>query len=67
MRLSELEAALEEASAQREELLESRRLEVADLQAQIDAMDKQLLSHKKFIEARARPFRIFSFTLQACK
>ncbi|XP_065301789.1 rootletin-like isoform X12 [Dermacentor albipictus] len=50
VRLSELEAALEEASAQREELLESRRLEVADLQAQIDAMDKQLLSHKKFIE-----------------
>ncbi|KAL1439097.1 hypothetical protein MTO96_047555 [Rhipicephalus appendiculatus] len=49
-RLAELEAALEEASTQREELLESRRLEVADLQAQIDAMDKQLLSHKKFIE-----------------
>ncbi|XP_037562482.1 protein lava lamp isoform X4 [Dermacentor silvarum] len=50
VRLAELEAALEEASTQREELLESRRLEVADLQAQIDAMDKQLLSHKKFIE-----------------
>ncbi|XP_077554393.1 uncharacterized protein LOC144169219 isoform X3 [Haemaphysalis longicornis] len=49
-RLAELEAALEEASAQREELLEGRRLEVADLHAQIDAMDKQLLSHKKFIE-----------------
>nr|XP_037285600.1 LOW QUALITY PROTEIN: A-kinase anchor protein 9-like [Rhipicephalus microplus] len=49
-RLAELEAALEEASTQREELLETRRLEVADLQAQIDAMDKQLLSHKKFIE-----------------
>ncbi|XP_077514434.1 uncharacterized protein LOC144125168 isoform X5 [Amblyomma americanum] len=52
-RLAELEAALEEASAQREELLESRRLEVADMQAQIDAMDKQLLSHKKFIEEQA--------------
>lgn len=49
-RLAELEAALEEASAQREELIEGRRLEVADLHAQIDAMDKQLLSHKKFIE-----------------
>ncbi|KAH7966583.1 hypothetical protein HPB49_017887 [Dermacentor silvarum] len=67
VRLAELEAALEEASTQREELLESRRLEVADLQAQIDAMDKQLLSHKKFIEARARPLHIFSFTLQACE
>ncbi|CAN7997228.1 unnamed protein product [Ixodes hexagonus] len=49
-RVGELEAALEEACLQREEVLEMRRQEVADLQAQIDAMDKQLLSHKKFIE-----------------
>uniref|UniRef100_A0A6B0VIN9 Putative a-kinase anchor protein 9-like isoform x1 n=1 Tax=Ixodes ricinus TaxID=34613 RepID=A0A6B0VIN9_IXORI len=49
-RVGELEAALEEACLQREEVLEMRRQEMADLQAQIDAMDKQLLSHKKFIE-----------------
>ncbi|XP_042149894.1 pericentrin [Ixodes scapularis] len=49
-RVGELEAALEEACLQREEVLEMRRQELADLQAQIDAMDKQLLSHKKFIE-----------------
>ncbi|XP_064456387.1 centrosome-associated protein CEP250-like isoform X3 [Ornithodoros turicata] len=49
-RIVELEGVLEEASAQRELLFEERQREIADLLAQIEGMDKQLQSNKKFIE-----------------
>lgn len=49
-RLHQMEIALEELNAEKDDLMEQKCKEIRDLKAEMEAMEKQLQSNRKFIE-----------------
>lgn len=45
-----MEIALEELNAEKDDLMEQKCKEIRDLKAEMEAMEKQLQSNRKFIE-----------------
>ncbi|GFT96355.1 PACT_coil_coil domain-containing protein [Nephila pilipes] len=53
-RLHQMEMELDGLKAEKEEILEMKCKEIRDLKAEMEAMEKQLLSNKKFIDEQAQ-------------
>ncbi|GFQ82069.1 PACT_coil_coil domain-containing protein [Trichonephila clavata] len=53
-RLHQMEMELEGLKAEKEEIVEIKCKEIRDLKAEMEAMEKQLLSNKKFIDEQAQ-------------
>ncbi|XP_023240985.1 A-kinase anchor protein 9-like isoform X3 [Centruroides sculpturatus] len=53
-RIHHLELVLEETISQKEDLLEEKCHEIEDLKSQMESVEKQLLSYKRFIEEQAQ-------------
>lgn len=49
-RLHQMEIALDELNAEKDDLVEKKCKEIRDLKAEMEAMEKQLQSNRKFIE-----------------
>lgn len=49
-RLHQMEIALEELNVEKDDLMEQKCKEIRDLKAEMEAMEKQLQSNRKFIE-----------------
>ncbi|GIY22141.1 PACT_coil_coil domain-containing protein [Caerostris darwini] len=53
-RLHQIEMELEGVKAEKDEIIEKKCKEIRDLKAEMEAMEKQLLSNKKFIDEQAQ-------------
>lgn len=63
-RLHQMEIALEELNAEKDDLMEQKCKEIRDLKAEMEAMEKQLQSNRKFIEVSL--FSVINSIISSC-
>lgn len=63
-RLHQMEIALEELNAEKDDLMEQKCKEIRDLKAEMEAMEKQLQSNRKFIEVSF--FSVINSIISSC-